>query len=354
MQKLIKSRLMYFIFGVTIAIGITSVFAYSIFAPDVGFTPRDDTWDVENTKDALDDLHETCTYCKTRFENLVWNYPYEGEEQSFPVPLPGIYKLEVWGAQGGNASSSFIGGYGGFATGYVELNKGDELYINVGGQGDSSGKAGYNGGGKGTGYTSQGNGGWGAGGGGATHIAFSSGVLSSLVDRKDDILIVAGGGGGSIHYSDNSNGTTPSGSGGHGGGYIGHDGFHNNWTTSVGHGGTQTAGGAGQSSSCNSGTFGQGAAGGGCYGNNEPGGGGGYYGGGSSRHSGAGGGSSYIASSLLISTNSMTKHTTCYKCTTSDDDSTKTYTTDDVENKPQPDKAKMGNGYARITLMFVK
>ena len=58
MQKLIRTKLFYLVLGVTIAIGITSVFAYTILAPDVGFTPKDNNWEVENTKEALDSLYD--------------------------------------------------------------------------------------------------------------------------------------------------------------------------------------------------------------------------------------------------------------------------------------------------------
>ena len=56
MQKLFKSRIFIFILGVISSVGITSVFAYELFASNVGFTPRDNKWDVDNTKEALDDL----------------------------------------------------------------------------------------------------------------------------------------------------------------------------------------------------------------------------------------------------------------------------------------------------------
>ncbi|MBR1416358.1 MAG: hypothetical protein IJ572_00880 [Bacilli bacterium] len=56
MQKLIKSRIFVFILGL-IVVSTTSVFAYSLIADDVGFTPRDSNWKVDNTKDAIDDLH---------------------------------------------------------------------------------------------------------------------------------------------------------------------------------------------------------------------------------------------------------------------------------------------------------
>ncbi|MBR1416360.1 MAG: hypothetical protein IJ572_00890 [Bacilli bacterium] len=78
MQKLFKSKLFVFILGVTSVIGITSVFAisYSIIANDVGFTPKDNSWEVENTKEALDDLHNkinsmafrrVCTYANNDY-----------------------------------------------------------------------------------------------------------------------------------------------------------------------------------------------------------------------------------------------------------------------------------------------
>ena len=64
MQKLIKSRIFCFILGVVISCGITSVFAYTLLAPDVGFTPTEETWkqrggdDITNVSEALDDLYD--------------------------------------------------------------------------------------------------------------------------------------------------------------------------------------------------------------------------------------------------------------------------------------------------------
>ena len=62
MKKIFKSRIFIFILGVISAIGITSAFAYSIIASDVGFTPQDSEWikqdgqPIENVEEALDDL----------------------------------------------------------------------------------------------------------------------------------------------------------------------------------------------------------------------------------------------------------------------------------------------------------
>lgn len=36
------------------------------------------------------------------------------------------------GASGGTSNNTHVGGYGGYSTGKIKLNKGDKLYINVG------------------------------------------------------------------------------------------------------------------------------------------------------------------------------------------------------------------------------
>lgn len=47
----------------------------------------------------------------------------------FTAPKDGIYKLETWGAQGGNAylepdtSKEYDGGYGAYSTGIINLKK---------------------------------------------------------------------------------------------------------------------------------------------------------------------------------------------------------------------------------------
>ena len=128
----------------------------------------------------------------------VYNFDYTGAVQEWTVPATGTYKIEVWGAEGGSYSSKYCGGYGGYSVGEVKLLNGTKLYINVGGKGElaSAGakKGGYNGGGNNSGPS-----GWGKGasGGGATHIALSSGKLQDLKGKIKDILIVAGGGAGS-------------------------------------------------------------------------------------------------------------------------------------------------------------
>ena len=66
-----------------------------------------------------------------------WSFDYTGEIQTFVAPKTGIYQLETWGAQGGDATDGTLtarGGYGAYAVGEVFLTQGETIYINVGGQ----------------------------------------------------------------------------------------------------------------------------------------------------------------------------------------------------------------------------
>ena len=80
MKKILKSRLFFFILGILITIGIGTVFAYSYVAGDVGFTPTDTEWPVDNTSDALNDLYVTTKssmyidfYFSTEALSSSWN-----------------------------------------------------------------------------------------------------------------------------------------------------------------------------------------------------------------------------------------------------------------------------------------
>ena len=212
----------------------------------------------------------------------TYTFDYTGDVQSFTVPVSGIYKLEVWGAQGG-----ISGGNGGYSKGYKTLTQGTVIYIVCGGAGGSETSGGYNGGGYGD---SDNWGGRNAGmGGGATHMALVSGTLSSIGKSSFDSngLIVAGGGGGGIMRSYGTGNDTFA--GGVGGGTTGGNGVDPWGSGYYGTGGSQTSGGS------YSGAFGQGGSyrsGGDCRG----GGGGGYYGGGYGRddYRTGGGGSGWI------------------------------------------------------------
>lgn len=284
---------------------------------------------------------------KVQVLELDKTFDYTGSEQTYTVKLDGKYKLEVWGAQGGSYNSEYYGGYGGYSVGTIELKKNQMIYVYVGGQGtiltDNSDyiPGGFNGGGRGANKdanvisTS---------GGGATHVATKSGLLSSLKGYKDNILIVSAGGGGTSYQSG-----TYSGVGGSGGGYIGSDGTNTMTDYKPGAGGTQSSGGNSGGGVANnqergtSGSFGQGG-----NGNYYSGGGGaGLYGGGASNQSGAGGGSSYIGNSLL-SDKSMYYYCSS-SCNTSTATSTKTVSTTCVDETAKKNCAKLGNGYVKIT-----
>ena len=213
------------------------------------------------------------------------SFDYTGDIQTFTAPRAGYYKLETWGAEGGG-DSTYPGGKGGYSSGIVHLNANETVYVVVGGKGNMTSTkvaatmpGGYNGGGNAFGHTDK----YVGSGGGATHIAKATGVLSSLSSSQSSILLVAGGGGGGATQT-----TTYYGYGGAGGGINGYTGsVYGTTSVAVGAGGSQTAGGTGTPAAA----FGIGGSSTG----NGTGGGGGYYGGGAGKYyAGGGGGSGYV------------------------------------------------------------
>ena len=145
--------------------------------------------------------------------------------------------VDAYGGRGGSKSNQ---GYGAKVSAVFDLTKlpsswDNNLYINVGGnsQGNTGGYNGGNGriaipgGGNPTTY--------GAGGGGATHIAISSGLLHTFSDNQSDVIIAAGGGGGAFGNS-TSTGT------GHAG-QTGQNGSRDFFDDNQGIGASQTSGG---------------------------------------------------------------------------------------------------------------
>ena len=309
----------------------------------------------------IDDIEfmGTVSVLKIKKENID-EYGYTGEEETFTAPKSGTYKLEVWGAQGGNAED-YKGGFGGYSSGTMTLNSGDKLYINVGGQGESSCAnklctGGYNGGGS-SGYVDASviNG----AGGGATSIATSSGLLSSLSEDRTSIIMVAGGGGGATSHNNNSTFGYKH-NGGAGGGIEGNGACaptdKADDLSGSGCGGNQESTGDVSTSYGTQGSFGQGAdltCSGAAWSSNyalrkcyAPGGGGGYYGGSTGNHGVAGGGSGYINTTSLSDASMY-----CYSCTNSDEPETKTVSILCAYDEPTPKCAKEGNGYVKITYL---
>ena len=253
--------------------------------------------------------------------NYTTNFSYTGECTTYIAKSDGYYNLEVWGAQGGNYNTTYVGGLGGYSKGIVHLTKGTTLYVCVGGQPQTvtttktAVPGGFNGGGNGfnrdynSTYT------YGQAGGGATDIRIGQNSLYARV-------IVAGGGSGSNNRT----------SGYAGGGLSG-------VTGQSGYAGTQTSAGSG-------GSFGQGGSAttsGNNYKYGASGGGGGFYGGGAGtsysdstnydKYTGGGSGyvytsstaSSYPSGCLLNSTYYLTASSTTQGTNTGHGKATITY-----------------------------
>ena len=311
------------------------------------------------------------------------DYAYTGDSQTYKVKADGVYKIELWGAQGGNT-----GGAGAYTSGYIKLNSSDELFFYVGSKGvvseyNSSNfvYCPFNGGGPASGQAKFTNRYFGTGGG-ATDVRFVSGYWDDFNSLKSRIMIAAGGGGSYNELSVIRNG-------GAGGGLVGDPGLHRPSTTSHygggGSGGTQVSGGYNEIIHENDysisewgwtlGTYGYGTFGIGGrskLSSSFSGGGAGYYGGGSSTHvQGGGGGSSFISwhdgcdaitegstSSNIVHTG-QSVHYSGYVFTNTIMIDGSGYKWTDVKGSnvvgmPLPDysgimNGNTGNGYARIT-----
>ena len=319
-------------------------------------------WDVDNWGLFVDNLNKK-TKCNLYFVNYsgqtVFDFDYTGAEQTFTVPVSGTYRLETWGAQGGTfqiLETILSGGYGGYSSGNISLEKENKLYITVGSQGTAGnsyqtatqyiGYGGYNGGGNGGLGLLESEGKYfssGTGGGGATsiqNILINNGLLKEYKDNITNVILVSrGGGGNGVHSSV-----------GHGGGISGTSSSSRNREYFV-EGATQTTGyefGIGQDAInqkiYNSvGAEGRGGGGGGFYGGLT------YTGDEHDYDDASGsGGSGYIGNPLLTN-----KVMYCYNCEESSEESTKTISTTCNEETPTTNCAKRGNGYARITLVSI-
>ena len=290
---------------------------------------------------------------------IAATYSYTGDVQTFTAPYTGTYKIELWGAQGGDVSGqtnhaqnknsepdvflSYSGGHGGYSKANINLKKGDILYVVVGGKGTGNCIVepcigGYNGGGT-SGVSLEDDWNYTSSGGGATHVAINTnrGELKNYIDNKSEIILVAGGGGGAYFHIF---GVKYCNTGGAGGGLIGINGTlpgyvgeNSGAVVTIGTGGTQNEGGAGGYRGA-AGGFGIGGSGSSCDTTKcgSSGGGGGWYGGGAAGHAGTGGGSGYVLPTIEGTTLDGTQSIPTY-------DGTSTMV------------GNTGNGYARITFV---
>lgn len=315
-------------------------------------------WDIDKWGLFISNLSKK-TKCNLYFVNYsgqtIFDFDYTGSEQTFTASVSGTYRLETWGAQGGN------GGYGGYSVGEIKLSENSNLYIVIGGHGEIGngyfvtdrfrGQGGFNGGGTGgLGQYYKDDTYWasGAGGGGTTsiqNILLEDGQLKNYSENISNVIIVAGGRGGV-----GPNAGTP----GHGGGFKGNSSksvtYENTTYGGKAMPGTQTGGykfGLGQTAldKLVGGSFG-------CESNG--GGGGGFYGGYANMTEGfgsddsGGGGSGYIGNSLL-----KNKAMYCYNCEESNEENTKTISVTCLSSTPKSKCSKIDNGYARITLVSI-
>lgn len=97
----------------------------------------------------------------------VFNFAYTGSVQEITLPK-GRYKLQCWGAQGGNVSGSYTatGSKGGYSEGILTLTEPTTIYVFVGGQGTSSSTSSTSG---------TANGGWNGGGASIRKSSYNSG-----------------------------------------------------------------------------------------------------------------------------------------------------------------------------------
>ena len=302
------------------------------FTPNSGFV---NTYAVMTCDDGIDGSISGNNISLTKVSNsgicvigIPNEFPTSGALQTLSISNSGYYKIQTWGAQGGNA-----GGKGGYAEGEVYLEKGDHLTVAIGGAGTIStsgcGGEGYNGGG--CAFTT------GGGGGGATSIRLNGNDLNKT-------LLMAGGGGGK--------GGDTCAPGGVGGGISGGGHYNNGSCGTQGGGGSQNAGGVAGQNSYTPGLPGSHGKGGngvdGAY--DGGGGGGGWYGGGSgasgSYSSGGGGGSGFCFNHPNINIEISTKHFV-KNCQLISGDSLFPSTTGTTET------GHSGSGYARITLIRV-
>jgi hypothetical protein len=219
-------------------------------------------------------------------------FSFTGTEQTFVVPS-GVHNLQVHLVGGHGGAGGSAGGAAADVLGSLQVQPGDTLYLEVGGDGEAAGEGGvggFNGGGNG--------GGAGAGGGGGASDIRELPLLEFL--SVESRLIVAAGGGGGAGSGENAGGA-----GGDAGG-AGGTSEGGNEGGGAGTGSTGGGGGFGCSKSGEPGELGLGGPGGvGFEVNSGGGGGGGLYGGGGggggcgAGGGGGGGGSSFIPGSGL-------------------------------------------------------
>ena len=105
---------------------------------------------------------------KTYPVGTVFNFDYTGTVQEVTLP-PGRYKLQCWGAQGGDSYDyDAIGSMGGYSEGEITLTQVTTLYVFVGGKGGNGSTS------------SMVNGGWNGGGGSVGYVKYNGSTTMAI------------------------------------------------------------------------------------------------------------------------------------------------------------------------------
>ena len=107
-----KKGIIGFVLGALIFGSIGVVSAYTILANDIGYTPKDTTWEVDNVKDAIDELYD-----KANTSKIIWVNENPGsnfEPMTLNIDLSPYQSIIVLGY--------YAPSYSGI-TGYVKINK---------------------------------------------------------------------------------------------------------------------------------------------------------------------------------------------------------------------------------------
>ena len=171
--------------------------------------------------------------------NSSARFNYSGNYQTFTAVRSGNYRIQLWGASGGQYAgpngTTGVGGRGGYTSGTVYLTECTTLYVYVGNRINTMGTTPFNGGGAGRDLSSSS---WySAAGGGATDVRFwgdncnpptgSQLNWNNATGLNHRIMVAAGGGGGSIYWHYSTQVLT----GGYGGGLNGGNGYVNQFNT---------------------------------------------------------------------------------------------------------------------------
>lgn len=122
MKRIIKNPIFTFILGTLIFGSIGVVSAYTIFANDIGYTPKDSTWkksngeDITNVGDAIDELYNKASNSSSNIDILEFHSSRTSASSSASVTITDLtpnksYKAIVMRNVGARSDSYVMGFY---------------------------------------------------------------------------------------------------------------------------------------------------------------------------------------------------------------------------------------------------